>query len=121
MAGMSIPPPPSPHVEAAPPRRVPAPGLVEVARIWWDRDVVPVVAWDDAGLAYELVDPDEPTRRLALLTVEEAPDDPRALASVLAEGLASCDFPPTGTRASFGRVRATLRAAGVEVAPVEGP
>lgn len=98
-------------------RHVPAPALVEVAQIWWDRDVVPVVTWDEDGVAYELVDPDDPTRRLALLAVQEPPEDPRALATVLAEGLASCDFPPTGEQASPGRVRATLRAAGVDVAP----
>jgi hypothetical protein len=100
-------------------RHVPAPALVEVAQIWWDRDVVPVVAWDDDGTAYELVDPEEPAHRLALLIVQERPDDPRALAACLAEGLASCDFPPTGERASPGRVRATLRAAGVDVTPLD--
>lgn len=98
-------------------RHVPAPDLVEVAQIWWDRDVVPVVAWDEDGTAYALVDPDEPAHRLALLALQEPPDDPRAVARVLAEGLASCDFPPTGEQASPTRVRATLRAAGMDVTP----
>lgn len=100
-------------------RRVPAPALREVAEIWWDRDVDPVVTWDAAGTTYELVDPEEPAQRLALLRLQEAPDDPQALAAVLAEGLASCDFPPTGQRASPGRVRATLQAAGVVVVPMD--
>lgn len=98
-------------------RHVTAPALREVAEIWWDRDVDPIVTWDEHGIAYDLVDPGDPARRLALLRVQEAPDDPRALAAVLAEGLASCDFPPTGERASPGRVRATLRAAGVDAVP----
>lgn len=115
---MSIPRSTPSDAAAVPPRHVPAPELVEVAQIWWDRDVVPVVAWDEDGVAYELIDPDEPSHRLALVTVQEAPDDPRALASVLAAGLASCDFPPTGERASPNRVRATLRVAGVDVTPV---
>ena len=96
-------------------RAVPAPELREVAQTWWDVDVDPLVVWDASGLQFTLVDPTDVTRRLALLELAEPAEDPWALAAVLAEGLAACDFPPTGTRAAPGRVRATLRAARVEV------
>lgn len=105
-----------------PDRSVPAPELHEVALIWWDVDVAPVVAWDAAGTRFVLADPravDAPDRRLELLVLAEPADDPHAVAQVLAEGLAACDFPPTGDGAAPGRVRATLRAAGVGVVPVE--
>lgn len=93
---------------------MPAPELREVAEIWWDVDVEPVVTWDAAGTEFVLVDPTDAERhRLALLELTEPAADARGLASVLAEGLAACDFPPTGDRASPGRVRATLRAAGL--------
>lgn len=96
---------------------VPAPELREVAQTWWDVDVVPVVVWDATGRAFTLVDPSDPARRLALLEVEEPAPDARELATVLAEGLAACDFPPTGERASPSRVLATLRTAKVFVTP----
>lgn len=101
-------------------RRVPAPGLLEVAQTWWDVDAVPVVTWDAAGTTFELVDATDGTRRLQLLRLAEPAPDPAALAATLAEGLAACDFPPTGRRASPSRVRATLRAARVAVSPAPG-
>ena len=99
---------------------VPAPGLREVAQTWWDVDVDPLVTWDAAALRFTLVDPTDATRRLRLLELAEPADDPRGLATVLAEGLAACDFPPTGDGAAPGRVRATLRAARVEVTTADG-
>lgn len=92
---------------------VDAPGLREVAQVWWDVDRVPVVRWLDDGRTYVLVDPEDETNELTLALLAEPPTDPRVLASVLAEGLASCDFPPSGTRAAPGRVAATLRVAGL--------
>lgn len=88
-----------------------APALREVAEIWWDADVVPVVRWRDDAQLFVLVDPSQPAHELVLARLADAPDDPRAFALVLAEGLASCDFPPTGRGAAPGRVRATLTAA----------
>lgn len=102
------------------PAGVAAPELLEVAQTWWDVDAVPVVVWDDGGTVFELVDPTDGGRRLQLLTLAEPVEDPGALASVLAEGLAACDFPPTGERASPSRVRATLRAARLSVASAPG-
>lgn len=99
------------------PRRVPAPELAEVAQIWWDVDEVPQVTWDATGTDFDLVDPTDEARRLALLRLASPAEDPRGLAATLAEGLAACDFPPTGQRASPSRVRATLRAARVSVEP----
>lgn len=99
------------------PRRVPAPELDEVARIWWDVDETPQVVWDATATDFDLVDPTDDARRLALLRLASPAEDPRGLAATLADGLASCDFPPTGRRASPTRVRATLRAARVSVEP----
>lgn len=99
---------------------VPAPELLEVAQTWWDVDEVPVVTWDAAGTTFELVDATDRTRRLHLLRLAEPAVDPAALAATLAEGLAACDFPPTGQRASPTRVRATLRAARVDAVPAPG-
>lgn len=97
---------------------VPAPGLLEVAQIWWDRDEVPVVTWDADGRVFALVaEAGDADDRLVLLELAAPTDDPAALARVLAEGLAACDFPPTGEQASPTRVAATLRAARVEVTP----
>ena len=104
----------------SPDRAVPAPELREVAQTWWDVDVDPLVTWDAVGLHFTLVDPTDASRRLRLLELAEPVEDPRGLAVVLAEGLAACDFPPTDDAASPGRVRATLRAARVEVVPLEG-
>lgn len=100
-------------------RVVAAPGLREVARIWWDLDVDPIVSWDPAGTTFDLLPPEEgrangsDSERLRLVALPEPVADPAAVAAALAEGLAACDFPPTGQRAAPGRVRATLRAAGV--------
>lgn len=99
---------------------VPAPGLEEVARIWWDVDVTPVVRWRDDGATYVLVDPDVSDRELLLASFDHPVADPAGLADVLAEGLAACDFPPTEDRASVPRVAATLAAAGRDERPV-GP
>ena len=100
-------------------RCLPAPELREVAQTWWDVDAVPVVSWDAGACRFVLVDSTDPRNHLRLLTLAEPADDPRRLATVLAEGLAACDFPPTGDGAAPGRVRATLRAARVEVVPVD--
>lgn len=100
-------------------RVVAAPGLREVAQIWWDLDVDPVVAWDAAGTTFDLLPPEEDrangpdAERLRLLALPEPVAEPATVAAALAEGLAACDFPPTEQRAAPGRVRATLRAAGV--------
>lgn len=102
-----------------PDRTVPAPELREVAQTWWDVDVDPIVTWDASGQQFTLVDPTDATRRLGLLELAEPAEDPQGLSVVLAEGLAACDFPPTGTRAAPGRVRATLRAANLDVVPVD--
>lgn len=96
-------------------RQVPAPELEEVARTWWDADVVPVVTWDREGRAFDLVHPAAPQDRLELLRLPAPAADPGAVARVLAEGLAACDFPPTGEAAAPGRVRATLEAAGIRL------
>jgi hypothetical protein len=94
---------------------VPAPELLETAQIWWDSEVDPAVAWDGAGCEFRLVDGADGERSLLLLRVDEPVGDPRAVARVLAEGLAACDFPPTGEGASPQRVAATLRVAGVRL------
>lgn len=97
---------------------VPAPGLLEVAQTWWDVDRVPVVTWSADGTVYDLVDPVEPDRRLRLLRLASPPHEPpRRVAEVLADGLAACDFPPTGEEASPNRVAATLKAARLAVDP----
>ena len=93
-------------------RQVPAPALTETAEIWWDSTVVPLVVWDDEARRFWLVDGDDPARRL-LLWRTDGHVEPRAVAEALAEGLAACDFPPTGDGAAPGRVEATLRAYGV--------
>lgn len=94
-------------------RAVPAPGLAEVAEIWWDREVIPVVTWEDGARRFVLVNPhDKVDTSLLLLELAEPADDPEAVARVLADGLASCDFPPTEDRASPPRVAAALRVAG---------
>ena len=95
---------------------VPAPQLREAADVWFDTGRDPVVAWDDARRSFDLVDPEEPTHRLPLLrTTAPVADAPR-VARVLAEGLAACDFPPTGQRADPDHVARALRAAGIDPA-----
>lgn len=92
-------------------RGVDAPGLREVAQVWWDLDEDPVVTWRDAGRRFVLVDA-AGDHELVLARFADPPGDPAGMAAVLAEGLAACDFPPTGNGASVARVAATLRAAG---------
>lgn len=90
---------------------VPAPGLREVAEVWWDLDVDPVVRWRDGGAVFVLTGPTATAVELVLARFDPPPADPRGMAKVLAEGLAACDFPPTGNGAAPGRVAATLAAA----------
>jgi hypothetical protein len=94
----------------------PAPELAEVARIWWDVDHDPVVAWDEAGRCFDLVDPREPSSRLRLATLASPAPDPGRIAAVLADALAACDFPPTGDGVPPDRAARTLRAHGIDVA-----
>jgi hypothetical protein len=94
-------------------RRVPAPELHETALIWWDAEADPVVEWDADGRVFELVDPDDPQHRLLLWRASVGVEEPRRVAEVLAEGLAACDFPPTGDGVSPERAAVTLRVAGV--------
>jgi hypothetical protein len=71
------------------------------------------VAWDAAGVRFTLVDGADAAHTLLLWA---APDDrlpPQVVAEALAEGLAACDFPPTGDGVSPHRAEATLRAAGL--------
>lgn len=97
---------------------VAAPELLEVAQTWWDVDRVPAVTWSADGTVYDLVDPANSDRRLRLLRLASPPHEPpRRVAEVLAEGLAACDFPPTGEEASANRVAATLKAARLAVDP----
>jgi hypothetical protein len=96
-------------------RSVPAPQLRETADIWFDTGRDPVIRWDPEGRRFELVDPGEPDdNHLTLFTAPRAVSDPEALARTLAEGLAACDFPPTGEGASTSHVARALRAAGVD-------
>lgn len=94
-------------------RRIPAPQLRETADIWFDTGHDPLVVWDRDGRCFELVDGHDDRQRLHLLTLPDPAVDPRHLATVLAEGLAACDFPPTGDGADPGHVGAALRAAGL--------
>ncbi len=95
-------------------RRVPAPELRETADIWFDTGRDPVVGWDDAGRHFELVDPEDATERLTLFVAPSAVAAPERVAQALAEGLAACDFPPTGDGASPRHVAKALRAAGID-------
>ncbi len=93
--------------------RVPAPELRETADIWFDTGADPEVVWDREGVRFRLADPDG-GGELTLLEVPGGARDPERVARVLAEGLAACDFPPTGDGASPRHVVATLRAAGLD-------
>lgn len=95
-------------------RQIPAPALRETAEIWWDSATDPLVVWDEAGRRFELVDAADPSQRLTLVLLAEPPPDPDAVARALAEGLAACDFPPTGSGVPPARAAATLRAAGLD-------
>jgi len=91
---------------------VAAPALRETADIWFDSGCDPVVRYVDA--CFWLVDGADPEQRLLLLEADDVPDaDPRRIATVLAETLAACDFPPTADRASPVHVHAALRTAGL--------
>ncbi len=94
-------------------RRVDAPELRETADIWFDRGADPVIVWDATGSRFWLQDGAEPSDRLDLVTYPAPVADPRRVAQVLAEGLAACDFPPTGGGATPGHVAAALRAHGL--------
>lgn len=96
-------------------RFVAAPGLRETADIWFDTGRDPVVAWDGDGRRFDLVDPGAAdVNRLELWRAPAPPTDPRRVARALADGLAACDFPPTGDGASAGHVTKALRAAGID-------
>ncbi|MFT4744719.1 MAG: hypothetical protein ACI9AD_000565 [Nitriliruptoraceae bacterium] len=92
---------------------VPAPGLVEVAGAWWDVDREPVVAWSQDACTFWLHDVIDETLTLELVTLGVPSPDPRRVAQILAEGLAGCDFPPTGDGADPAIVARTLTAHGV--------
>jgi hypothetical protein len=52
--------------------------------------------------------------RLSLYVAPRPVADPRRLALVLADGLAACDFPPTGDGASPNHVAKALRVVGID-------
>jgi hypothetical protein len=96
-------------------RSVPAPGLAETARIWFDSDEEPAVVWDTDATRFLLVeDRGNGPGALTLLERTAPAREPVAVARVLAEGLAACDFPPNGDGASPGHVTAALRAHGLD-------
>ena len=99
----------------APTRVVAAPALRETARIWFDSEAEPVVAWDARATTFTLVE--DGGRGPGVLTLLDRTDpvrDPRRVADVLAVGLAACDFPPNGDGASPRHVTAALRAHGLD-------
>ena len=91
--------------------QVPAPALLEVAQVRWDIDREPVVTWDHAARRFWLADP-AGDDRVRLATFPTGVADPPAVATALAETMASCDFPPTDDHASVPRVAAALAVAG---------
>jgi len=94
---------------------VPAPGLSETARIWFDSEAEPVVAWDAEERCFTLVEDGGRGPGVLELLVQPHPvRDPSRVAQVLAEGLAACDFPPRGDGASPRHVSAALRAHGLD-------
>lgn len=93
---------------------MPAPELRETADIWFDAGRDPVVEWDDGGRRFDLVDPAQPGNRLTLFRAPQGAADPARVARALAEGMAACDFPPTGDGASAEHVAKALRAAGID-------
>jgi hypothetical protein len=94
-------------------RRVAAPELRETADIWFDTGRDPEIGWDEAARRFVLVDPTT-DETVVLFDAPVTVDDPARLARTLAEGLAACDFPPTGDRAAVSHVHAALRAAGID-------
>lgn len=96
-------------------RSVPAPGLAETARIWFDSDAEPAITWDVDATRFLLVeDGGNGPGTLTLLEPTSTTRDPARVARVLAEGLAACDFPPNGDGASPRHVTAALRAHGLD-------
>lgn len=95
-------------------RAVPAPGLRETADIWFDTGADPVVTWDPTGVRFLLQDGSGSGEELELLRCEHPVADPERIATILAHGLAACDFPPTASAASPRHVAAALRAAGLD-------
>ncbi len=94
---------------------IPAPGLGETATIWFDSEEEPAVQWDAAAQRFTLVeDGGRGPGVLGLLERRTPVRDPQRVASVLAEGLAACDFPPNGDGASAHHVDAALRAYGLD-------
>lgn len=91
---------------------VAAPGLTEVAAAWWDVERAPVVSWED-GRSFWLTDAEDASLRLHLISFDHTRPDAEVVAHALAEGLAGCDFPPTGSGAEPRMVTATLRARGL--------
>jgi len=95
--------------------QVAAPALAETARIWFDSDAEPAVAWEAHGGRFTLVeDGGRGPGSLTLLDRASAVRDPARVARVLAVGLAACDFPPNGDGAAPRHVSATLRAHGLD-------
>jgi hypothetical protein len=102
-------------VSDLPVRHVPAPGLCETARIWFDSEAEPTVAWDTDGRRFMLVEDGGLGPGALTLLERSAPvRDPERVARVLAVGLAACDFPPNGDGASPHHVTAALRAHGLD-------
>jgi hypothetical protein len=103
-------------------RSVPAPALAEVSRTWWDVDHDPVVSWDESATRFDLVDPDDGSARLRLVRLATSAPDPARAAARLAEGLAACDFPPTGDGVPADSAAEVARAAGLDpVDPKDTP
>ncbi len=98
-------------------RSLPAPALRETADIWFDTGRDPVIVWDAEGRRFRLQDPRDATCSLHLVTYPTGVRAPAELAAVLAEGLAACDFPPTGDGAAAGHVASALRAYGIVPPP----
>lgn len=93
---------------------VPAPGLAETARIWFDVETEPAVVVEDARTFVLVEDRGRGPGRLHLWTSPSAVGAPERVARVLAEGLAACDFPPDGDGAAPSHVSAALRAHGLD-------
>lgn len=93
---------------------MPAPGLRETADIWWDSGADPEVLFDAPAGRFLLVDGAAGSSAALILWQPGEPvAEPERVARALAEGLAACDFPPTGDGAHPDHVTAALRAAGL--------
>jgi hypothetical protein len=73
--------------------------------VTWDADATRFLLVEDGGAG---------PGQLLLLAQASTVRDPGRVARVLAEGLAACDFPPTGDGASPRHVTAALRAHGLD-------